>query len=495
MARLPYRLLVVGIAGVSAPLVLWSCTRTDWGTDDIRPVSCDDGRKNGSESDIDCGGLECQECATGKACLAGSDCASGQCTRGACEALHCSNLVQDRDEEGVDCGGQDCPACGGSDPCANQRQDENETDVDCGGPSGCVRCGAGDSCAADGDCLSHRCIGSVCQDIGTGTGGGSNTGGSGGHSGGETGGTGVGGASTGGSSGGSSGGSGAFAGAPSDGGMGTGAGGGTAETGGSEDTGGQPSTGGAAAGEGGAGAPSTGGSEPCAGEGGAGGAAGGSLGGMGGMGGITGTGGTGACSDNPISGNGLITDFSEFTPGMTWTSGERTWGNEDLSGTTQHYGSSGVMLTAAITSEGNLRLTSSIPNLRYVGFALDFRTCSDASAFAGISVTIQGDTAGSSLFLQLETSRNMPNDLPGGQCEFASEATRWDDCSYNRIAITDITAASQVVELSWSQFTGGVPITPVDEAELLGMQFQFQCVAGADCAMDVTITEVRLIAP
>jgi hypothetical protein len=479
--------------------VLWSCTPTDWETDSIVPVSCDDGRRNGTESDIDCGGAECQKCATDRGCGTGSDCASGECIGGSC-----------------------------ADPCANQRKDENESGVDCGGPSSCARCSAGESCAADGDCLSNRCLGLACQDVETATGGASNTGGSrgdGGQGAGTTGGTATGGTSTGGAPGGAggsgeSGGAGGSAGAPSDGGTGTGAGGGAAETGGSDNTGGQTGTGGAAAGEGGAAGQSTGGSEPSGGVGGTGGATGGtggtagggggsggaaggtggSTGGTGGTGGSTGgtggsTGGTGACSNNPISGDGLITDFSEFTPGTSWTSGSRGWGDEDLSGTTEHYGASGVTLTATITSGGSLRLTSSIPNFQFVGFQLDFSTCSDASAFTGISVTTQGNAGGSNLFLQLETSRNMPNDYPDGQCEYSSEANRWVDCVYNRTAITGITATSQVVELPWSQFTGGVPIDPVDETELLGVQLQFECTAGSDCAIDVTIAELRFIAP
>jgi hypothetical protein len=495
----------IGIAGVAGFLVLGSCTPTDWGTDDIAPASCDDQRRNGTETDIDCGGSQCQRCLVGNACLTGSDCASGECTGGTCQDSHCTNLTRDRDEEGVDCGGKDCPTCSGSDPCSNRRKDENETDIDCGGSSRCVRCASGASCLADGDCLSKSCLVSVCRDVGTG--GSSGVAGSGGSGGNGAGGAaGTGGQDTGGTGGSGlgghtseSGGSGEFSGASS--------GGGTAETGGGENTGGQLNTGGAAAGEGGAGAPSTGGSESpggVGGTGGAGGATGGTVGGEGGIGGAAGgstggtagsSGGTDSCSHSPISGDGLVTDFSELTPGMTWTSGERTWGDDDLSGTTQHYGSAGVVLTAAITSGGQLRLTSTIPAFQFVGFALDFNTCSDASDFAGVSFTIQGNTAGSSFFLQLETSRNMPYDLPGGQCEFASEATRWEDCYYNRIAITDVTATAKAVDVPWSQFTGGVPITPVDETELLGMQLQFQCATGTECAVDVTITEVRLMAP
>ncbi|MBX3247937.1 MAG: hypothetical protein KF901_12225 [Myxococcales bacterium] len=44
---------------------------------------CDDGVLNGTESDVDCGGL-CPPCASGRACREGADCASGGCVAGIC---------------------------------------------------------------------------------------------------------------------------------------------------------------------------------------------------------------------------------------------------------------------------------------------------------------------------------------------------------------------------------------------------------------------------
>jgi hypothetical protein len=42
------------------------------------PARCDDGVKNGSESDVDCG-KGCKPCALGLSCIDGDDCASGGC--------------------------------------------------------------------------------------------------------------------------------------------------------------------------------------------------------------------------------------------------------------------------------------------------------------------------------------------------------------------------------------------------------------------------------
>ncbi|HEY8380066.1 MAG TPA: hypothetical protein VIK91_26430 [Nannocystis sp.] len=50
--------------------------------------TCDDGERNGDESDVDCGG-SCPACADGKACKGPSDCQSGVCEGGVCVAKEC----------------------------------------------------------------------------------------------------------------------------------------------------------------------------------------------------------------------------------------------------------------------------------------------------------------------------------------------------------------------------------------------------------------------
>eukprot|EP00935_MAST-01C_sp_MAST-1C-sp1_P001151 g1151.t1 len=50
------------------------------------PHSCDDGVEGGSETDVDCGGKECDPCAPGKKCNVDTDCTSKTCS----EAFTCS---------------------------------------------------------------------------------------------------------------------------------------------------------------------------------------------------------------------------------------------------------------------------------------------------------------------------------------------------------------------------------------------------------------------
>ena len=146
-------------ACVGAPAVLvlsWGCSAPSYDLDNTRSRLCADGLRNGSETDIDCGGSDCPKCVIGKACHADQDCAYGTCTGGVCQGEHCANGVMDGDEQGLDCGGEDCPACVVSDICKNSRLDDGETDVDCGG-SECSPCEAGKACEDSSDCASGYC--------------------------------------------------------------------------------------------------------------------------------------------------------------------------------------------------------------------------------------------------------------------------------------------------------------------------------------------------
>jgi hypothetical protein len=56
------------------------------GTKTCVSTLCDDGVKNGAETDLDCGGNVCRACATGKACALPGDCTSNVCTNNVCAA-------------------------------------------------------------------------------------------------------------------------------------------------------------------------------------------------------------------------------------------------------------------------------------------------------------------------------------------------------------------------------------------------------------------------
>lgn len=152
--------------------------------------TCSDGAADGDESDVDCGGI-CPDCADGKKCVMGSDCASATClpSNGGnfCFPATCGNTMIDPPETDTDCGGGMCPLCADGSACAmasdcangvcgadtaattacfpatcgNNTKDAPETDTDCGGGV-CPLCAAGKFCSATTDCLSGMCN-VVCQ--------------------------------------------------------------------------------------------------------------------------------------------------------------------------------------------------------------------------------------------------------------------------------------------------------------------------------------------
>jgi hypothetical protein len=108
------------------------------------PPSATDGKKNQDETDIDCGGTAAPKCVQGKACKANTDCQLDACTKDVC--------VKPTDKDGI--------------------QNGSESDIDCGGAGvteadftyKAPRCAEGRKCAAGTDCTTnHGCSGAgIC---------------------------------------------------------------------------------------------------------------------------------------------------------------------------------------------------------------------------------------------------------------------------------------------------------------------------------------------
>lgn len=92
-------------------------------------ASATDGVKNGSETDVDCGGEGAPACADGKACAQPNDCMSGVCAGGRCASPSPTDGVKNGTETDVDCGGSDqaTPRCPPQKACA--------ADIDCKVPA------------------------------------------------------------------------------------------------------------------------------------------------------------------------------------------------------------------------------------------------------------------------------------------------------------------------------------------------------------------------
>ena len=154
--------------------------------------SCTDGRQNGDETGVDCGGSCSTACLVGDGCASDDDCAGDDvCRAGMCRPDQCNDGVKNGTETDVDCGGDVCAPCGtvkdcstescgcssGSDcatgvcelssftcvataTCSDGVQNQDETDVDCGGS--CESCPAQSACTADADCGSGSCVDGAC---------------------------------------------------------------------------------------------------------------------------------------------------------------------------------------------------------------------------------------------------------------------------------------------------------------------------------------------
>jgi hypothetical protein len=93
--------------------------------------SCFDRKRDGDETDVDCGG-SCRGCEAGASCVTASDCETTTCDQGHCGPPSCSDGVKD----GL------------------------ESDVDCG--ANCGRCATGKRCYLSTDCTSGKC-GAPCM--------------------------------------------------------------------------------------------------------------------------------------------------------------------------------------------------------------------------------------------------------------------------------------------------------------------------------------------
>ncbi|MBL8606090.1 MAG: hypothetical protein JNL38_02170 [Myxococcales bacterium] len=148
-----------------------------------QPPAADDGVKNGTETDIDCGGgapTNAPKCVTGKACTVKDDCQSLVCVSNKCEEPTPADGVKNGTETDVDCGGPTAPPCADNlgckvaDDCTSKVCTGNvckaptatdgvkngtETDVDCGGgaPTNAPKCAKAKTCVVDGDCASDGC--------------------------------------------------------------------------------------------------------------------------------------------------------------------------------------------------------------------------------------------------------------------------------------------------------------------------------------------------
>ncbi len=149
------------------------------------PDLCEDGKRNGDETGIDCGISACSKfCPVGQGCDGLNDCGGGACLRGVCQAESCTDNLENALESDVDCGGDGgCRRCtedercrtvadcdGGActsglcraPTCNDNLLNGSETDRDCGGGD-CASCEEGQACLESSDCDNVACVKAQCQ--------------------------------------------------------------------------------------------------------------------------------------------------------------------------------------------------------------------------------------------------------------------------------------------------------------------------------------------
>ena len=125
-----------------------------------------DNIKNGTETDVDCGGSSGKLCGFNLICAAGSDCKSAECNSGLCA----KSTTGEACTTGVDCLGANCAAnvCGVGGGGASCLVNSDCASVNCdtsgGTPGICGKLAVGASCAVNGDCQSDYCLSGTATD-------------------------------------------------------------------------------------------------------------------------------------------------------------------------------------------------------------------------------------------------------------------------------------------------------------------------------------------
>lgn len=128
-----------------------------------QPPTCTDSVKNGSETDKDCGGGACPACADTLHCAANADCANNLCSgSGPGTCVSCGDGVKNGNETDKDCGGAVCDALGKT--CATGLACAAAGDCASGVCQGnvCVLRPDGQACASNGQCAHGSCVSGIC---------------------------------------------------------------------------------------------------------------------------------------------------------------------------------------------------------------------------------------------------------------------------------------------------------------------------------------------
>jgi hypothetical protein len=185
--------------------------------------------------------------------------------------------------------------------------------------------------------------------------------------------------------------------------------------------------------------------------------------------------------------NEKITDFS------IWNAGASTVWGDDMSLTGgefayQNDAEGGAPLTVEVdAAAGTAHITGTVTG--YAGWGLWFGECTNASRWTGIRFTMGGDLGVSGqLAFQVQTNNNYPIDSANSKGACGGD---WGDgCDSGTFVFEEVPAEPAPLEVPVASLTGGAP-EPVEPAQLLGIQWQFNCETGDACEVDVIVDLVE----
>jgi hypothetical protein len=125
-----------------------------------------DGVKNGTETDVDCGGSSGIACGYNLICAVGSDCKSAECNSGLCaKSTTGESCGANVDCLGANCAANVCGVGGGAASClVNSDCASANCDTSGGSPGICGKLAVGASCLVNGDCQSDYCLAGTATD-------------------------------------------------------------------------------------------------------------------------------------------------------------------------------------------------------------------------------------------------------------------------------------------------------------------------------------------
>jgi hypothetical protein len=210
----------------------------------------------------------------------------------------------------------------------------------------------------------------------------------------------------------------------------------------------------------------------------------------------SGTAGSGGAANNfPCAGTKpaapLITEFADLTPNAT-SAGQFNF-TAGVPGGTFAYQPAALTVT---NPTGTLNVKGNIA--AYDGFGVYFTSCTDASAYTGVSFNIKGNAGPTGkLSFRFQTNANTAVDQVNkkGACVVpAGTADPYPLCHAAMFDIT-VTPGGSVVEVKFSDAAGGAPVATVDGKDIIGLEWAFPWMGAADTAYDadVTVDDIKFI--